>query len=161
MSKNRFPQMRKISDMITSPNWRLKKAQVDDDGDYNDDNYGDGDDYDDDDVQDQEEPRLNRRGLQADGSDLGTLDPTASDQVSYFGPGILYLTRYLISDQVSYIGPGILYRTRNIVSDQEYCIRKGILYRTRYITYIRSGILYRKGILYRTRYLASIQVSCI
>ena len=24
-----FPQMRKISDMITSPNWRLKKAQVD------------------------------------------------------------------------------------------------------------------------------------
>ena len=110
--------MRKISDMITSPNWRLKKAQVDDDGDYNDDNYDDdnddddgdddGDD-DDDDVQDQEEPRLNRRGLQADGSDLGTLDPTASDQVSYVGSGILYRKKYPISDQVSYIGPGILY----------------------------------------------------
>merc|ERR1711974_425190 len=45
-------EMRKISDMITSPNWRLKKAQ------------------------DEDEPRLNRRGLQADGSDLGSfVDP--------------------------------------------------------------------------------------
>ena len=131
MSKNRFPQMRKISDMITSPNWRLKKAQVDDDGDYNDDNYGDGDDYDDDDVQDQEEPRLNRRGLQADGSDLGTLDPTASDQVSYVGSGILYRKKYPISDQVSYIGPGILYLkitmlipiTMTITLDQQYPAR--------------------------------------
>merc|ERR1711936_509607 len=58
-------EMRKISDMITSPNWRLKKAQ------------------------DQEEPRLNRRGLQADGSDLGTLDPTASDQDSPLPPSEL------------------------------------------------------------------------
>ena len=103
--------MRKISDMITSPDWRLKQAQVDDDGDYNDDTYdvdiddddGDDGDNDGDDVQDQEGPRLNRRGLQADGSDLGTLDPTASDQVSYIGPGILYQTRYPISDQVSCI----------------------------------------------------------
>merc|ERR1712037_676873 len=51
-------EMRKISDMITSPNWRLKKAQ------------------------DEDEPRVNRRGLQSEGFDLGPQVPVAAnDQV--------------------------------------------------------------------------------
>jgi len=62
-------EIRKISDMITSPNWRLKKAQQDED----------------------EEPRLNRRGLQTEGSDLRSLvDPTlALDQESPLPPSEL------------------------------------------------------------------------
>merc|ERR1712037_676533 len=42
-------EMRKISEMITSPNWRLNKK-----------------------TQDEDEPRLNRRGFEANGLDLGS-----------------------------------------------------------------------------------------
>ena len=72
-----FPQMRKISDMITSPKWTLQKALDFKTLDKMTKNIFINDTHSR--IQGPEEPRLNRRGLQTEGLNLNKFNSMTVD----------------------------------------------------------------------------------